>query len=323
MIHASRLLLCIFLGLAALLATPVSELYFEGMQAYDGQDYKKSIKIFKKILKKYPTATDLGRVQAQIGMAYEALKKYKKAVDAYDIIFKKYMEYEHPEEILEREFKIAEKYAKGEMKSVLGIDFAASNKTAVDIFDRVVKNAPFGPHAEEAMLCAIRILQDDRKYDDMEAKVKLFKKTYEGSKLLDEVIYLDAYSYYLQSKRVDYDQTKTRQAIEKFEAYVEKFPQGQFYEKASAYSHELKDKETGQDFKTAEFYVTQKDFPAAKKYLENIRQKFPNTEWADRAAKRLAELEHLPEVGSPAEAVASPAGAVINPAGAGDGKEKI
>jgi outer membrane protein assembly factor BamD len=246
-------------------------------------------------LKKYPNASDLGRVQAQLGMAYEATRKYKKAVDAYDIIFKKYMAYENPEAILEREFKIGEKYAKGELKSVLGIDFASSNKTAVDIFDRVVKNAPFGPYAEEAMLNAIRILLDDEKYQDMEAKIKLFKKTYQGSKRLDEVLYLDAYSYYLQSKQEDYDQTKTRESIEKLGAYLEKFPQGQFYEKASTYAHELKSKESGQDFKTAEFYRKQNNLPAAKKYLENIRQKLPNTEWADRATIQLAEIGHVTE----------------------------
>jgi outer membrane protein assembly factor BamD len=277
--------------MTTLWANPASELYFQGMQAYELQDYKKSIKIFKKILKKFPNTTDLGRVQAQLGMAYEAIRKYKKAVDAYDIIFKKYLSYENPESLLEREFKIAEKYARGDMKSFLGIDFASSKKTAVDIFERVVKNAPFGSYAEKAMLNVIRILLDEKKYEDMEIKIKLFKKTYQGSSDLDEVLYLDAYAYYLQSKHEDYDQTKTQEAIAKFDSYLEKFPQGQFYEKAAQNSRELKDKENEQNFKTAAFYLKQQNIPAAEKYLEKICQKFPNTEWADRATIELAEIK--------------------------------
>ena len=55
----------------------IAEKYIEGMNCYDQGKYGKSIRIFKKILKKYPRASNLGRVQAQIGYAYEKQEKYK------------------------------------------------------------------------------------------------------------------------------------------------------------------------------------------------------------------------------------------------------
>jgi hypothetical protein len=48
MTHVLRFLFCLFLGLTALQANPVSEMYFQGMKAYGDQDYKKASRFSKR-----------------------------------------------------------------------------------------------------------------------------------------------------------------------------------------------------------------------------------------------------------------------------------
>lgn len=281
------LTLCLLWSLMAF-SNDIAEKYLEGMNYYDQGKYGKSIRIFKKILKKYPRASNLGRVQAQIGYAYEKQEKYKKAFKAYEVVFKKFPDFEKLEDIIEREYQMAEKYASGEMKSIFGLDFAESNKTALEIYERVVKNFPFGTHSQNALLRSIHILIRTKKYKEAETKIQLFKKAYEKSPLLDEVYYLDAYAYFLQIEKADYDQKNTLTSIEKFETYVKEYPSGQFKDKVDAMLKELIDITCEQKYKTADFYLKQNMRPAAEKYLKEIIEKYPATNWAKMSSQKLA-----------------------------------
>ena len=269
-------------------ANEIADMYMKGMTAYDGGHYWKSIRIFKKILKKYPRASNLGRVEAQIGIAYEKRGKFKKAFEAYEVIFKKYPDYENLDDIIEREFAMAEKYASGEMKSIFGLDFAESDKTALEIYDRVVKNFPFGKHSEISVLHSLHILIRTEKYKDAETKIGAFKKAYENSPLMDEVCYLEGYQYYVQIKRAEYDQKNTLAAMERLESYLKAYPEGAFKSKAVAMLNELKDITCEQKYKTAEFYLKQNNRPAAEKYLKSIVENYPDTSWAKLATQRLS-----------------------------------
>ncbi|MBN2143978.1 MAG: outer membrane protein assembly factor BamD [Candidatus Aureabacteria bacterium] len=266
---------------------PVSQEYQKGMHFFDKGNYKKCVKILKKIIKKNPNVTDLGRIQVQIGKTYEAMKKYKKAFKAYEVIFRKYLEYPNPEEIIEREYQIAEKYSSGQIKKILGMDFHENNKTALEIYDRVIKNAPFGPYAQPAFLKSIHILIKTKQFKEADEKISLFKKAYENSSHLDEIYYLDGYNEYLQIKRSDYDQTRTVRAVEKFRDYLKRYPTGEFYDKAKELLHEVSKTKCENDLKTAEFYLKQGNREAANKYYQSIIKDFPDTEWANEAQKRL------------------------------------
>lgn len=281
------LTLCMLCSFTAF-SNEIAEKYLEGMNYYDQEKYGKSIRTFKKILKKYPRASNLGRVQAQIGYAYEKLEKFKKAFKAYEVVFKKYPDFENLEDIIEREYQMAEKYASGEMKSIFGLDFAESNKTALEIYDRVVKNFPFGIHSQNALLRSIHILIRTKKYKEAETKIQMFKKAYEKSPFLDEVFYLDAYGYYLQIEKADYNQKNTMTSIEKFETYLQNYPSGQFKDKVEAMLKELIDITCEQKYKTADFYLKQNMRPAAEKYLKEIIEKYPATNWAKMSSQKLA-----------------------------------
>jgi len=277
---------CVF----SLFANSVSERFYEGMSAFNQGKYKKSIKIFKKILKKDSDYNDLGRIQEQIGISYEHLGKYKQAFEAYELVFLNYIDYVNLENVVKREYDIAVKLYNEDIKPFSGDDGIDSNKTVLKILKQVVAHFPFGPYAEDSMIKIIDILIRLKKYDILEKKIIFFRKNYENSLLLEEVLFQEGYSYFIRRKKVNYDQTNTDLAISKFLEYTKLYPDGKFAEKITSYLVELQDVASEQQFKIAEFYIKNGNSKAAGRYFNDLIKDFPNTSWAKLAEQKLALL---------------------------------
>ncbi|EKD28111.1 MAG: hypothetical protein ACD_79C00426G0002 [uncultured bacterium] len=283
------LLILFFFVITVSYANNVSEQFFAGMEEFDKENYSKSIKMFKKILKKNPKVSDLGKVQAQIALAYEKMEKYKKAFKAYEEIFKNYPGYEEFETIVEREYFLAEKFNTKTELSWLGIDFSESDKMALDIYQKVVEHLPFGEYGQKAMLETIRLFLKNKNHEQVEKKIDVFYKNYERSEFVEEISYLEALNYHMQMKKSDYDQTKSNTAMEKCTKYIQKYPTGKFIEKVTAMLEEIKNIICENKFNTGKFYLTNNNKDAANKYFNDIINNFPDTSWAKMASDSLIQ----------------------------------
>jgi len=275
---------------SSLFANSVSEQFYEGMSAFNQGKYKKSIKIFKKIIQRNSNYNDLGRIQEQIGISYEYLGRYKKAFEAYEQIFLNYIDYENLEGVVKREYDMAFKLYNDNIKPFPGNDGIDCNKTVLKIFKKVVAHFPFGPYAEDSMLKKIDIFIRIKRYDLLKKDITFFRKNYENSPFLDEVLFQEGYSYFIRRKKVNYDQTNTDLAITKFLEYLKLYPYGKFKNKVESYLVELQGVASEQQFKIAEFYVKNGNSKAACIYFSNIIKDFPDTIWAESAKKELALL---------------------------------
>lgn len=66
--------------------------YVEGMKYFDNQDYESAIKIFQEVVDRFPTADSKAGALCNMGVSYEYLREWKKAVEVYDIVLKEYAE---------------------------------------------------------------------------------------------------------------------------------------------------------------------------------------------------------------------------------------
>ena len=55
-------------------------------------------------------------------------------------------------------------------------------------------------------------------------KFKLFTLTYPSSKYNEELSYMSAYCYFLESPKYSLDKTNTQKAIQELQAFIDKFP---------------------------------------------------------------------------------------------------
>ena len=129
-------------------STPAEQLsYSKGL--LDKKNYEEARNEFKKILKSFPKAKEAAEAQYYLGIIEEAQAHPYEAFKAYQAVVEKYPFSERITEINEREFKIAEEFMSGLKRKAMGMTLPVENP-ALEIFAKIVDNAPYGPLAAKA-----------------------------------------------------------------------------------------------------------------------------------------------------------------------------
>jgi len=111
--------------------------------------YEEAKREFRKLLKSYPKSAEAAESQYYLGVIEEKQGKLYEAYQAYQLVIDKYPFSERIQEIIEFEYKIAEKFMAGEKRKALGITLPVENP-AIEIFGKVVENSTYGVLAPKA-----------------------------------------------------------------------------------------------------------------------------------------------------------------------------
>ncbi len=112
---------------------------------------------------------------------------------------------------------------------------------------------------------------------------KSFVTVFPRSKHAEEFTFLSAYCKYLQSPRYSLDQTVTREAIQEFQRFINRYPQSERVEKANRLIDELRLKLEKKRFEIARLYYDINDYRAAIRTFENLIYDFPGTDYEEKA----------------------------------------
>ena len=92
-----------------------------------------------------------------------------------------------------------------------------------------------------------------------------------------------AYCYYLDSPISSLDQTSTLEAIEKFQLFINRYPQGTKVEEANIRIDELRKKLEDKSFDIAKLYFDMEEYKASVVAFENLITNYPGTEYKELA----------------------------------------
>jgi outer membrane protein assembly factor BamD len=90
-----------------------------------------------------------------------------------------------------------------------------------------------------------------------------------------------AYTKYLDSPRYSLDQTVTREAIDEFQLFINRFPYGDKAQEATDLIVELRDKLQKKSYNIANLYLKMEDYRAAIISYQNMLKEFPDTEFKE------------------------------------------
>lgn len=257
---------------------------------YEAKNYEQAKREFRKLIKNYPKAAEaaesqyyLGLIEESQGNLYEAFKSYQKVIDKYPFS-------ERIAEINEREFKIGEIFMAGGKAAKKGVGFLVETP-AVEIFTKVVENAPYGPLAAQAEYKLGMVLKGLLRLDEAEEAFNKVVTGYPESEWASAAKFQIASSRASLSKTAEYDQGATQEAKQKFEEFVQEHPDVALSQEAQKNIQQLSEKESESNFKIAGFYEKQRAFTAAKIYYEEIVNKNPTSVWAAKALERIEIME--------------------------------
>lgn len=261
------------------------------MKFYESKDYKRSVGEFTKLVRYYPNSELAAEAQYYVGRSYEGLEEYEQAYLAYQKAIETYPFTKKMEEMIEREFEIGNRFYAGERIKLWGVPTFPSVYKAIEIYQKVVDNAPYGKYAEEVLY---KIGECHKKAGDYQAARLAFQKLVDehpDSKLAADAKFQVGLCASQASLKPTYDQSVTNEALKEVEDFAKRHPESQLTHEADKMRQSLREKKAESDFTIAEFYSKQKYYEAASVYYKNIVETLPETSWAKKAQVKLREIE--------------------------------
>jgi len=122
----------------------------------------------------------------------------------------------------------------------------------------------------------------DEEYPLAESEYRVLINDYIYSEYVDDAFFLEGICSFEQTQRVERDQTKSHQALERLNRFVQLFPTSPRIEEARVAIRRIHDRLGEKDFLNGKLYFSRKRYDAALVYLGKVIDLYPETLWASR-----------------------------------------
>ncbi|MFA5499835.1 MAG: outer membrane protein assembly factor BamD [Candidatus Omnitrophota bacterium] len=262
------------------------------MSFYDVKDYQRAAPEFEKLAKQYEFSDYASKAQYYVGLCYENMQKYYIAFENYQKAIDNFPHLSNTDEVLAREYAIGNIYLEKPSPKVLGTDIMAPLDRAVEIFKKVVENAPYGKYAEDAQFKLGEALKKSERYEEAIQAYHKLVEDYPRSKYSAQAMYEESYCAYRASLKPAYDATATDNAIKTFEKFVNKNKDTELAQKADLTMKRLKDNVAQKSFETAQFYEAQGKKEAAIIYYQDVIDSYPDSFFAGESRTKIDALKN-------------------------------
>lgn len=276
--------------------TPAEQLAFAksfiGYQNDQDKNLPVALKEMNKLIKAYPRSAEAAEAQFYIGEIYERQGQFYQAYEAYQKVIDRYPFSERGADIVRRIFVMAKHMMEGKgverglfKEALLGV-----NEQIVEMFNAVIKNAPYGEYAPQAQYRIGLFYKEKQMHQEARDAFEKTANDYPGTQWAKSAQFQIAQVDAVRSSEAQYDQEITRVAVEGFNDFVSEFPESELSAQAKEQIQDLREKEAHNAYVIAEFYEKQEKFKAAKVYYQNVVDEYQHTSWARKALEKIRQL---------------------------------
>lgn len=154
---------------------------------------------------------------------------------------------------------------------------------AVQAFETVIRIGRGTEYAKDAQFLLAESYFNDERYLLAASEYERFQTLYPNSPRREEVDFKNAYCYYELSPRFKLSQQYTHTAIEKFRLFNSRYPDSERVQESAEYITELRSKLARKLYNAADLYMRTDRYEAAIIYYDLTIDRYPETEWAERA----------------------------------------
>ncbi len=255
-----------------------------------------ALKAYKSLLRRWPLSFFAPEAQYRVGKILEDEADFQGAFKAFQIMVQKYPSSDYFDQALNEQYRIANLYLAGEPQRIWKIPVGPSMDKTVEMYERVIKNAPFGTYAAQCQFNIGLAREQQRKFPDAIDAYQKVIDNYPGSAVACNAQYQIGYAWMKSSFEGDYDMGAARKAIDAFQDYLVRYPESDKAVQAQDNIRKMGQRQTQGAFDIAKFYERQHTSDgtrAAFIYYNEVIREDPNSAQAQIAKKRVAELRPL------------------------------
>lgn len=261
-------------------------------QAFDAKNYSIARAAARRTVRTWPLSDYAPGAQFLVARCLEEKGQEEKAFKAYQDLLTKYPKIDNYEEVLQRQYAIANKYLAGKWFHFMNIvPYRDSTKTA-DLYAKVVKN---GPYSKVAPLAQMNIGAAYEKRRDYPEAVKAYERAadrYHYDKdIASEAMYKAGLAYVKQAKTAEYDQSIAGKAIATFSDFGALYPADPRVPEAQKTISSLKTEQARGAYAIAQYYEKKKHLDGALIYYNESVLKDPNSKYAEEARQHIEAIK--------------------------------
>ncbi|MFY7811810.1 MAG: outer membrane protein assembly factor BamD [Flavobacterium sp.] len=175
---------------------------------------------------------------------------------------------------------------------------AGKYKQAIRLFDQIATSYRGKPQAEKMFYMYSQAYYKTNQFYLAGYQFENFTSTYPKSEKAEEAMYLSAYCYSQLSPTYSLDQTDTYKAMEKLQAFIDKYPNSQYIPQINESYKELKYKIEKKEFEIAKQFYTIEDYKGAIVAFDNFISDFPGTPLKEDALYYKFDSEYIYAINS-------------------------
>jgi len=272
-------------------------------QAFKTADYTIALRAAHRVLRVWPLSDYAPRAAYLVGRSLEAIGKDEAAFNAYQNIIQKYPKSAQYEDILWRQYAIANRFLHGQWFKLWGyIPLYTSMDQTAKMFGKIVDN---GPYSDVAPHSQLRIGAAREKQKDYPEAVKAYEtaadRYHDQPVIAADALYREGITYQKQAAAAEYDQSTAGQAIAAYTDFITLFPDDRRVPRAQRAIAVLKAEQVRGNFEIAQFYEKSKTLSAEQRrngaivYYNEVLQLDPNSRFAAQARQRIESLKSRPQ----------------------------
>jgi outer membrane protein assembly factor BamD len=243
------------------------------------------------LLSKFPLSQQTAEARLKLGSLLERQGKFEDAFEMYDQLLVKNPESKEFTNALDAMFGIGKRYMNGEKRRLFGIKTFSSNRRAEEMFDTILKRAPYARSAPQVMLFRGMVLERQGKDAEALLAYQQIIERFPSDSVADDAQYQMGYIRLRNVKTGSYDSVDRVRAQESFEDYLNRAPQNGKIPQARENLQLLETNRRKSTLEAAKFYEKTGKTKAAAIYYKDILKNHPGTEEATAAKKRLEALK--------------------------------
>ena len=272
-------------------------------QAFTNRDYSVTLHAANRVLRVWPLSDYAPRAEYLVGRCFEVKHKDEAAFNAYQHIIEKFPKSGQYNEVLWRQYEIANRFLGGEWFKLWNlIPLYPSMDETAKLYAKIVNN---GPYSEVAPHAQLRVGAAREKQRDYAAAVKAYEtaadRYHDQPKIAADAMYRAGLAWEKQADTAEYDQGSAAQAIAAYTDFSTFYPDDPRVPEVQKSMAKLKGEQVRGNFQIAKFYEQGHKWAGAVVYYNAVLQLDANSPLATQARQRIDVLK-------PRLASAAPAG---------------
>ncbi len=256
-----------------------------------------ALKAYRSLVRRWPLSFFAPEAQFRIGKILEDEGAFADAFKAFQLMVTKYPSSDYFEQALNEQYRIANLYLAGEPQRIWKIPIGPSMDKTVEMYERVIKNAPYGTYAPQCQFNIGLAREKQRKFTDAIDAYQKVLDNYPTSSAASNAQYQIGYAWMTSCQSGDYDMGAAKKAVDAFQDFLVRYPTSDKAAQAQENIQKLGQKQTQGAFDIALFYERSHppDPRGAFIYYNEVVREDPNSAQAQIAKKRIQQLRVVVE----------------------------